>query len=138
MDKIRKVSQDSVCHCTCMTRMGETCNHVAAAMFQVEAVPKPKAYFVQEIITDWAGETKVAIRNIESLIKPSKTIVELLENLDILSIEKIRQIEICTRGQHYNNQWYLCRKGVIIASKAHEITTKMKKVRNWGGGAVNK
>ena len=41
-----------------MTRMGETCNHVAATIFQVEAVPKPKADFVQEIITDWAGRLK--------------------------------------------------------------------------------
>ena len=29
-------------------------------------------------------------------------------------------------------------EGVIIASKAHEITTKMKKVRKGGGGVVNK
>ena len=25
------------CHCTCMTGMSETCNHVAAAMFRIEA-----------------------------------------------------------------------------------------------------
>ena len=25
------------CHCTCMVGMGETCSHVAAAMFRVEA-----------------------------------------------------------------------------------------------------
>ena len=54
------------------------------------------------------------------------------ENSDLLSIEKIRQIEVCTRGQFYNEQWYLCRKGVTTASKAHEVITKMKKVRKGG------
>ena len=63
--------------------------------------------------------------------------MEFLENLDILSIEKIRQIELCTRGQCCNEQWYLCRKGVITASKAIEVITKMRKVRKGGGGVVN-
>ena len=39
--------------------------------------------------------------SIESLIKLSKTKLEFLENLDLLS-EKIRQIEVCTRGQCCN------------------------------------
>ena len=36
-----------------------------------------------------------------------------------------------------NEQWYLCRKGVITASKADEVITKMEKVRKGGLGAVN-
>ena len=63
--------------------------------------------------------------------------MEFLENLDLLSIEKIRQTEVCTRGQCYNEQWYLCRKVVITASKATVVITKMKKVRKGGGGVVN-
>ena len=104
------------------------------------AVRMPKIDFVREIITDWAGETDVEVKNIESLIKLSKTKVEFLENFDILSIEKIRQIELCTRSQCCNEQWYLCEKDVKIASKAHEVITKMKKVRKGGGagrGVVN-
>ena len=101
------------------------------------AVAKPKIDFVREIITDWAKETDAEVSSIESLINLSKTKVESLENLDILSIEKIRQIELCTRGQCCNEQWYLCRKGVITASKAIEVITKMKKVRKGGGGVVN-
>ena len=54
--------------------------------------------------------------------------MEFLENLDLLSIEKIRQTEVCTRGQCYNEQWYLCRKVVITASKANEVITKIKKL----------
>ena len=104
------------------------------------AVRMPKIDFVREIITDWAGETDVEVKNIESLIKLSKTKVEFLENFDMLSIEKIRQIELCTRGQCCNEQWYLCEKDVKIASKSHEVITKMKKVRKGGGagrGVVN-
>ena len=101
------------------------------------AVPKPKIDFVREIITEWAGETDVDVTSIESLIKLSKPKVEFLENLDLLLIEKIKQIEVCTRGQCSNEQWYLCRKGVITASKTHEVITKMKKVRKGGWGAVN-
>ena len=82
-------------------------------------------------------ETDVGVTSIENLIKLSKTKVEFLENLDLLPIEKIRQIEVCTRGQCCNEQWYVCRKGVITTSKAHQVTTKMKKVRKGGGGVVN-
>ena len=83
-------------------------------------VPKPKI--------DWAGETDAEIASIGSLIKLSKTKVEFLENLDMLSIEKIRQIEPSTRGRYCIEQWYFCRKGVIRASKAHEVIKKFKKL----------
>ena len=63
--------------------------------------------------------------------------MEFLENLDLLSVEKIIQIEVCTRGQCCHEQSYLCRKGVITASKAHEVITKMKNVRKEDGGVVN-
>ena len=59
-----------------------------------------------------------------------------LENLDLFSVEKFRQTEAYTRGQCYNEQWYLCRKGVITASKAHEIITKINKVSKGGRGVV--
>ena len=91
------------------------------------AVLKPKNDFVREIITDWAGEIAVEVTSIESLIKYSKTKVAFQKKLHILSIEKIRQIELCTRGQCCRGQWYLCRKGVITASKAHEVITKNEK-----------
>ena len=57
----------------------------------------------------------------------------------LLTIENLKagQIEVCTTGQCCNEHWYLCRKGVITASKAHEIIKKMKKFRKRDGGAVN-
>ena len=84
------------------------------------------------IITDWAGNPDVEVKSIEKLIKLSKTKVEFLENSDILSIEKIGQIELYTRGQCCNEQWYLCIKDVITAWKEHEVITNMKKVRKGG------
>ena len=62
------------------------------------AVPKPKIDFVREIITEWIGETDLEVRIFESFITLSKTKLEFLENLYLLSIEKIRQIEVSTRG----------------------------------------
>ena len=84
-----------------------------------------------------AGETYVEVTSIESVIKLSKTKVGSLENLDVVSIGKIRQIGLCIRGQCCNELWHLCRKGVITASKAHEVTTEMKKFRKGGGSVVN-
>ena len=63
--------------------------------------------------------------------------MNFLESLDILSVEKIKQTELCIRGQCCNEQCYLCRKGVITASKAHEVITKIKKFRMEGGSVVN-
>ena len=53
--------------------------------------------------------------------------MEFLENLDLLLIGKIRQTEVCTKGQCYNEQCYLGTKGVRTASKSHEVITLMKK-----------
>ena len=87
--------------------------------------PKPKIDFVQEITTEWDGETDLEVTSIENLTKLSKSKVEFLENLDLLSIEKIRQIEVCTSGQCCSEQWYLCRKCVTTASKVHKVIIKI-------------
>ena len=62
------------------------------------AVLKPKIYFVPEIVTERARETDLKnSKYLES--KLSKTKVEFLKNLDLLSIEKIRKIKVCSRSQ---------------------------------------
>ena len=58
------------------------------------AVLKPKIDFVREVIIYWTAKTDVEVTSIESLIKLSKTKVVFLENLDMLSIEKIRQVAL--------------------------------------------
>ena len=75
---------------------------IVSSSVLLTAVPKPKIDLIRQIITEWDGETDLEVTNIESLIKLSKPKVELLENLDLLSVEKIRQTEVCTRGQCYN------------------------------------
>ena len=53
--------------------------------------------------------------------------MEFLENLNLLLIGKIRQTEVCAKGQCYNEQCYLGTKGARTASKSHEVITLMKK-----------
>ena len=50
------------------------------------AVVKPKIHFVWEIITDWAGETDLEVPSTKTLV------LEFLEKLDILSIEKLGKL----------------------------------------------
>ena len=58
--------------------------------------------------------------------------MDFLENLNLLSVGKIRQNKVCTtKRSMFNEQWYLYRKSV--ASKTHEVTTKMKKLEKEAG-----
>ena len=54
-----------------------------------------------------------------------------------MTSENISKIEAQTRGQNQNQLWYASRKGVITASKAHEVFAKMKKVIKGTGRYVN-
>ena len=44
--------------------------------------------------------------------------------------KSIKAIEVMTQGQNTNQNWYHHRKGVITASKAHDVKTKMTKIMN--------
>ena len=46
----------------------------------------------------------------------------------LMTSENISKIEAQKKEQNQNQLWYACRKGVITASKAHEVFSKMKKV----------
>ena len=54
-----------------------------------------------------------------------------------MSREKISKTELLTRGQSNNKLWYNYRKGVITASKAHSVLTKMNKILKPPGGCVD-
>lgn len=71
------------------------------------AVLKPKIDFVQEIISK-PKETDVEVTKIESILKISKSKTEFLENLDLLSVETVIQIEVCSRSQCCNEKCYVC------------------------------
>ena len=45
-----------------------------------------------------------------------------------MTSENISKTVAQTRGQNQSQLWHACRKGIITASKAHEVFTKMRKV----------
>ena len=53
------------------------------------------------------------------------------------NLKHISKIEAQRRGKNQNQLWYSSRKGVITASKVHEVFTKMKMVIKGTGGYVN-
>ena len=54
-----------------------------------------------------------------------------------MSKENISKIQLVTRGQNNNKLWYKDKKGVITASKAHSVLTKMNKLWKPTGGSVD-
>ena len=63
----------------------------------------------------------------------SNSIHDFHQNVTEHMVQKsIEHIEILTRGQCSNESWYSFRKGVITASKAHEVKTKMEKFSKGG------
>ena len=67
--------------------------------------------------------------SISDVIDISKNMSDFRENLSIFSKENIETIEKLTTGQSENEHWFKYRKCLITASKAHEVVTKMTKVR---------
>ena len=54
-----------------------------------------------------------------------------------MSKEKISKTELLTRELNNNKQLYICRKGVITASKVYSVLTKMNKILKHTGGCVD-
>lgn len=210
-------------HCTCMAGMGSTCNHVAAALFRIEAamrlglanpscttkpcewlpnrrdvlpcrakdmnlnrddftkrekparkllsspkrnynplenctmkmlsfddmvkvlennkvlkdttlsiaIPKPeeKVDFVVNVLGTKKERPKPVPLSVDDIILLSDSAAKFMENLSAnLDEENISIIEKITKGQNTNELWFQFRKGVITASKVHEVKTKMSKV----------
>ena len=66
--------------------------------------------------------------NVSDIIEMSGSNSSFFENLKrFTTSENISKIKAQTRAQNQDQLWYACRKGVITASKAHEVFTKMKK-----------
>ena len=73
--------------------------------------------------------------NVSDTIEMSGSNSSFFENLKtFMANENISKIEAQARGQNQNQLWYVCRKGIITASKVHEVFTKMKKVIKGTGG----
>ena len=99
-----------------------------------QAVPKPEIDFVREIITK-TNTVPVELVSVDDILLLSTSRSDFDENLlHNFTKENIQKIENITRGQSDNEAWYMFRKGVITASKAHEVMTKVKKLKK---GNVN-
>ena len=76
--------------------------------------------------------------NVSDAIEMSGSNSSFFENLKTFMTNKnISKIEAQARGQNQNQLWYVCRKSITTASKAHEVFTQMKKVIKGTGGYVN-
>ena len=97
----------------------------------------PKIDFIREMI-DKPCDKQEDLLSVDDIIKMSDSVESFHGNLcKHFDISKIERIELITRGQSSNEEWYLYRKGVITGSKGHEVITKIKKVKKGGGGYVN-
>ena len=93
------------------------------------AVPKPKVYFVREMISNNDPQPE-DLESMDDVMLMSDSSEAFFSNISaVFNDDKINGIEVCTRGQSNNQSWFTYRKGVITASKGHEICTKMRKIR---------
>ena len=110
-------------------------NHVPDSVL-FTAVPRPKIDFVRDIVS--LHPVSSNIPSIDDVIFMSNSIENFNENLLInLTKLNISQIEILTRGQNTNECWYSYRKGVITASKGHDVKVRMEKIRKNMGNNEN-
>ena len=98
------------------------------------AVSKTKADFVRETLS--TNETKSELLNINDYLVSSRTCDKFTNIKENFCSGAISEIEMGKRDQSANSVWFSFRKGIIIASKFHDVMTKMKKVVG-GGGVVN-
>ena len=99
------------------------------------AVPREEIDFVREVV---GHPITTSISNIDEIIKVSESSAEFFQKLMANMTEKnIYQIEKMTQGQSDCDMWFYFRKGVVIASKFHNVLTKMAKISKGGGGYVD-
>ena len=95
------------------------------------AVPKPKIDFVREIIS--INPVNDSIPSLDDIIMMSDSTDSFFEHLyGNVTKDVIKKIEILTRAQAANKCWHTFRKGIITASKGHDIKTKMEKIKSQG------
>lgn len=100
------------------------------------AVPKPEIDFFREVLTKQPSLEEQVI-SLNDIVLMSSSSEEFLKNLnELMTLNNIEAIEKFTKGQSCNSHWFDCRKGVITASKIHEVKTKMAKVEK-GSSDVN-
>lgn len=92
------------------------------------SVPTPKIDFMREIVKTVPEQKNVL--SVNEMISSSDNKITFLSKLDSqMTPEARKKIEEITCGQSENQAWYLFRKDIVTASKAHEVLTKMKKFK---------
>ena len=105
----------------------EESNIISKAILST-AVPKPEIDFYLEVLTKKQIEPE-SVPSLDDVITMSNSVEGFFKNLPLnISTTIAKRIEEITRGQSLNHLWFQHRKGVITASKVHEIKTKMAKV----------
>ena len=100
------------------------------------AIPKPEIDFMIENVKTKNVEAAETLPCIDDVTLTSNSVQEFMENVTKdLTPEVIDKIESATKGQSTNELWFQHRKGVITASKAHEVKTKMKTIENYPNGS---
>lgn len=109
---------------------------IAAALEQVaplsivhQAVPVPEIDFVREIVTNTSKKPENLL-SVDDILLLSDSKAAFYDNLAMnLTVDNIVRVEQLTRGQSDNEAWYSFRRGVITASKCHDVVTKMRKLK---------
>ena len=116
------------CKFLTLTDIAKALEDVAPQSIIFTDVPKPKVDFVREVLTK--NTTKPAnVPSIDDVIQMSQSNKSFTENMsNNMTVDNIEIIESSTHSQSSNEMWYQYRKGVITASKSHDVLTKMKKV----------
>ena len=104
----------------------ESLRDVCPESILFSAVPKPDVDFVTDLVKQQTDEVSENLCSIYKWISKSANVEDFFANLFVdMSKEKISKIELLKRRQNNNKLWYNYRKGVIAASKAHSVLTKI-------------
>ena len=101
---------------------------VAPLSIIFQAVTQPEIDFIREVISIQKHTTElVSVDDVILMFDNKQSFEEnLLSNMPVKSIA---EIEESTRGQSSNELWFSFRKGVITASRAHDVLAKMRKIK---------
>ncbi|XP_028415046.1 uncharacterized protein LOC114538132 [Dendronephthya gigantea] len=92
-------------HCNCVAGFGDTCSHVGALLFAVEAEPLTQLY-----------SAEFNSMGYQELLAKS---IDIFQKMNI-SFQQAKLIEEVTKSQSKSSLWFQMRAGRITASKFHQ------------------
>ena len=120
------------------TDFAEGLKDVCPESIWFSAVSKPDADFVTGFVKQQTDEVPENFCGVYDWISKSANIEDFFGKFICPHAKrKISKTELLIRGQNDNKFWYNYRKGVITASKAHSVLTKMNKILKSGSGCID-